>query len=44
MTIATIQVSNVDSPDEVQNWLNAHPSAIIVQFVMANNVFYILYK
>ncbi len=44
MTITTLQVSNYDNPTEVQVWLDAHPSATIVQFTALDNVFYIIWK
>ncbi len=44
MTITTIQVANVDDPQEVQTWLTSHSTATIIQFAVIDNIFYIIWK
>lgn len=43
MKIAAISVKDELNPIEVQTWLDAHPTAILLFFYIDNSIFYIIY-
>jgi len=44
VTIATIIVSDITNPTEVQTWLNNHPAATIFEVVKDGTIFNIFYQ
>jgi len=44
MTLQTIITLDPSNPVEVQTWLDAHPDITITEFVVSQNLFYILYQ
>lgn len=43
MTITTIETVDATNPVEVQTWLDANPSVVLLHVMVQGNLFYVLY-
>ncbi len=44
MYVQAVLVVDLNNPVELQMWFDIHPTAVVMQVTVQNNVFYVFYK